>query len=391
MTGVARPLVVALAVVLAGAPAPVIAKPLAPAATQDARAATHLVREMRTHRRDGDARAALQAMRAAPPDVRANVRVVGQWLLALLDQRRFDDARAMLGSLRIPEAQRIVQIRVAELHLALVAGDVRGALEGADALLREHADHLDVLALEVRALAAAGDFRGADRALEAFAPDSSAWLRAELYAELLDARAAALMADDAFLGDALGLLETALEEAPHRGDVRARYADALVRWQRYDEAEEQIALGLESPGPDETALLRQRGDLYRETGRVDEAAAAYEALLEAQPRDLAAVLGLARCRARQRDKAAAIALVEDAVTWDRGVDALVVLAELHESEGELEASEAALRRVLERKPDNLRACWRLSRVLARQGEMEEVDELVARYEARKEELLARTR
>jgi tetratricopeptide (TPR) repeat protein len=328
-------------------------------------------------------------MRDGPPALRANPRVLGQRLLALQDLRKLEEARQLLASLQLTGASAVLQIEVARLRALLDAGDP-DAPAAIIQLAALHEGNVDVAALHVRALLRGEDFRAARHALDGLVGDSVDWTVNELEAELLAARARSLMSDDSLLDDALPLLEQALERAPQRGDVRALYVDALNRWQRYEQAEEQLALGLEDPGPDRDALLMAQGDLYRATDRLEEAVACYQAVLDESPQDRAAQVGLARCLGRMGEKEEAVALLESCLERSPDdLDALLVLAEFREAQDEPAEAEALLRRVLEARPNHLKACWRLSRVLARQGRMDEVDELVARYESRKERVRER--
>lgn len=354
------------------------------------RGVSDLVRSMRSLRREGDAREALRTMRDAPGEVRNNLRVIGQRVLAMQDLRKLDEAQAYLASLPLPEGTTVLQIELAQLRVLLEGGDATVATKRIVQLAAEHESNLDVTALHVRALVQAEDFRAAQRQLDALDGDSATWTAHELEAELLAARARSLMTDDSLLDDALPLLERALEGAPQRGDVRALYADALVRWQRYDQAEEQLTQGLEDPGVDRDVLLMAQGDLYRSTDRLDEAVVCYETVLADTPGNRAAQVGLARCRSRMGDKDAAVALLDACLEASpNDLDALLVLAEIREDQEQLADAEALLRRVLDARPNHLKACWRLSRVLAREGKMDEVDELVARYEARRERVRER--
>jgi len=344
-----------------------------------------MVRTMRAFRREGAAREALKSMRTAAPDVRANLRVIGQRVLALQDLRKMEEARQLLTSLPIASDIQSLQIELARLRVLLDFVDPEDAANKIIQMASKHEDNLEVGSLHVRALIQREDFRAARRELTALTGESSDWTRHELESELLAARARSLLTDDSLLEEALPLLAQALVLAPHRGDIRTLYANALVRWQRFEQADDQLLLGLESAGVDRDALLMGQADLYRATDRLPEAVTRYEMVLMDSPDDRLAQVGLARCRSRMGDKEQAIGLLEACLAnQPDDLDALLVLAEIREGQGRMAEAEAALRRVLEIRPNHLKACWRLSRVLAREGKMDEVEELVERYESRRE-------
>ena len=349
-----------------------------------------MVRTMRASRREGEAREALKSMRTAGPDVRASLRVIGQRVLALQDLRKMDEAQQLLTGLPVTADVDLLQIKLARLRILLDLVDPEDAANQIIQMAAKHKGNLEVVSLHVRALIQREDFRAAHRELDALTGDSSGWLRRELEAELLAGRARSLLADDSLLEEALPLLEEALKLAPHRGDMRVLYANALVRWQRFDQAEEQLQRGLESAGVDRDALLMGQADLYRSTDRLAEAIAGYEMVLAESPGARLAQVGLARCQSRMGEKEEAIDLLKTCLAADPDdLDALLVLAEIREGQGRIAEAEAALRHVLELRPNHLKACWRLSRVLAREGKMNEVEELVVRYESRRERVRQR--
>ncbi len=350
-----------------------------------------LVRSMRSQRRDGAARDALRSMREAPAEVRANLRVLGQRALAMLDLRKISETRKFLGGLNLGPDSTVLQLDLARLRVVLESDGPQAVSASVIQLAALHRDNLDVSALHARVLMALEDFSATRRVLDRLKGESAEWTSNELEAELLAARAESLMGDDSLLEHALPLLEQALGRAPSRGDVRALYAQALTRWQRFERAEQELELGLQEAGPDRNLLLMAQGDLFRSTDRLEEAVECYELVLEDARSNRGAQVGLARCRSRMGEKDLAVSLLESCLVQQPDhIDALLVLAGIREDMGLLDEAENLLKRVLDVRPKHLKACWRLSRVLARSGRMDEVDVLVQRYEERLERLRARS-
>lgn len=96
----------------------------------------------------------------------------------------------------------------------------------------------------------------------------------------------------------------------------------------------QQAVRLGVPGQENTEWSRvQLGHLYFHSGRLDEAAAAYQAALDAYPGYAYALAGLARVTAARGEYARAATLYQQALDRAPLLDAAVQLAELHEVAG----------------------------------------------------------
>jgi len=355
-------------------------------------AAVPLLKQVRELRRTGDATRALALVDAADESVRQDPRVAAQVIQALQDLRRFDEAAARIDDVQLPAGQTVLPLEIARMRNRIHNAAGSAILGPAQTLVEERPGNADLRAVAVRALLSTEDFAGARGELGVLADqDGTAWVVAELEAELAAAKAVSLMVTDELLDRAVPLLEVAVENAPQRGDVRALYVQALVRYQRFEVAEAEIAAGLkDGGGVDRIDLLIGRAELSRALGADDEAEAAYASVLEELPEHQEAMVGLARCRKMVGDNEAARELLESCLdARPDNLSAWLVLAELHESEGDLLAAENCLLAVLDERPNHLKACYRMSRLLARAGRMDEVDAYIERYEDRKRALQER--
>lgn len=352
-----------------------------------------LARLMRNLRHEGQAQQALDTMKDAPKEQRSDARVLGQRLLAMLDLRRLDEAQAFVDQMPKPQDPIALALELGLLRVALLRGADDALRARVAALAAERPDNADVQGLQLRLALLDDDVEAAQALLAAMRlAELGAWEAQELSVDIALARTREMVQDDELVEQALPLLEPLVTTAGHRGDLVAAYAQGLMRWQRTEQAETLLGEALAREDVTDRADLQlARADLLRTSDRLAEAVALYDEVLASHPDQAEALLGLARCKARHRDEESqALELLQRCLELHpEQVDALLVRAEIHEDQGDLPAAEADLRAVLAVRPNHLKACWRLSRVLARQGQSAEVDALVARYEARKAQLAAR--
>ncbi|MCB9896887.1 MAG: tetratricopeptide repeat protein [Planctomycetes bacterium] len=368
-----------------------VAAQIAPGAnpTQDEQMQA-LSRRLRDLRHQGRLREVLSQMGQYPEAVQRDDHVLGEWIQALLDLGKVDEARDLAASLPDDTVRVAPPLAVALVRLQYARGRVPEARQTADAMAEQIPRNPDLRALRALLDISEGDYAKAEAAMPSFSGNVAPQVASDVECALALAKAAELMSDDALLGRAVPLLEKALDKSPRRADVRALLARALVRWQRFEQASDLIDEGLAQDGLDDAGraeLECARGFLARGRRDGDAAVAAYEKVLELVPDQPQALLGLARCKSDAADYDAARELLDKCLSRDaHDLDALLALADVEGDAGRPDEAEAALRRVLEVKPNHLRALWQLSRLLARRGASDEVDALLKRYEERKKAL-----
>ncbi|MGZ5789076.1 MAG: XrtA/PEP-CTERM system TPR-repeat protein PrsT, partial [Burkholderiaceae bacterium] len=106
----------------------------------------------------------------------------------------------------------------------------------------------------------------------------------------------------------------------------------------------------------DAAVSTLRGNAYLALGKPAEAKQLFETALKAKPDYAGALIGLARSAILEKDNAAAISYVDQAVTRNPGnVEVLLFKGDLLRAQGKLDAALAAYDDVLKVKPDNITA------------------------------------
>lgn len=357
-----------------------------------------VAKALRQQRRAGDVEAAIARAEGLPAQARRDARVHGEHLNALLDAGRLGDARALVATAELPGGGLPAPLAVALVRLQFRRGDVDGTRENLAHLLGKLPEHVDLRALEARLWILDGRFADVDRRLAELTGQVAPAVLEDLGVELTMARAAEFMGDDSLLSRAAPLLEGALERVPARHDLRALTIRALVRYQRFEQAEALAAEALDDtarsdpavaravPTPedaDRAELLYARGFLHRARMQDELARADFAAALELVPEHAKALVGMARCHNREGEGERAREYLDRALAADeRSLDALLALADIEAGAGDNAASIATLERVLAIKPNHLKALWQLSRTYARERRLDESAEVLARYEQR---------
>jgi tetratricopeptide (TPR) repeat protein len=149
------------------------------------------------------------------------------------------------------------------------------------------------------------------RAIRPAATDPSRWVYRTGPARLLQARGKH--------AEAVEALKPLVNEAPSEPSLRYALAEALERANRGAEAEPVLKEGValrarENPRDNEPRL--RLAALYERLGRWEDAAAAYEEALKADPSGGTARIGLRRARERQKQPERAAAFLEDLALRD---------------------------------------------------------------------------
>jgi tetratricopeptide (TPR) repeat protein len=346
-----------------------------------------LAKEMRRLRHDGQPDGALELVTQLSETLSADPRVRGEQAQALLDQGLVDEAQAVL-SLGHPKSQMPAPFAVAVTRLQFERGDLASVRTNLGQMLAQLPANVDLRVLSVRLAVVEGDHAGARRALDGLRADlAPEQLVAAQHVGGVGSQGRGLERRE-LLEKAIGLLEQAHELQPRRADISALLVRALSRWHRGDQAEALAVEALKTAhGPGRVELLYSLGSLRLSQVRDAEARDLFEQALELKPEHLPSRLGLARCHLSACEPDPARALVEACLDESpKDLDALALLSEVACHQREWDAAALPLEDLLEIKPRHLRGLWLLSRVRARQGRVDETQELVARYEARKLQL-----
>lgn len=263
------------------------------------------------------------------------------WRVAVLSrQRRYDEARAVADEVLStrPDAHlvRIARGRIADDEI----GDDEHTLEATDVILTEDPDHLEALEWRIATLK---DLGRHDEAEEAGANAVKRHPAApELFATWANAAATA-----GRLADAIDRFDEALRIQPDYADAIWWRAGDLLRAQRYTEAMEEFASGVERC-PD-------AGELYQAWGTAlllhDEPQAAYEKLSEARrlsPDDPGPVVALVYTLLQLgRSDEARDVIRSGHERCDDKVPLLVVEAAVHHRAGAYDSAVTAVRAALD--------------------------------------------
>jgi tetratricopeptide (TPR) repeat protein len=346
-----------------------------------------IAKEMRRLRHDGQPDGALGLVGRLSETTSSDPRVRGEQAQALLDQGLVEEAAAVLA-LGHPKGQMPAPFAVAVTRLQFERGDLASARTNLEQMLPQLPANVDLRVLSVRLSVVAGDHAGARRTIDGLRTDLASEQLSPLEATALRAHAADMMGSDELLEKAIGLLEHAHELQPRRADVTALLVRALSRWHRADQAEALAVEALKTAkGSGRVELLYSLGSLRLSQIRDGEARELFEQALELKPEHLPSRLGLARCHLAACEPDPARALVVACLEESpKDLDALALLSEVACHQREWDAAALPLEDLLEIKPRHLRGLWLLSRVRARQGRVDETQDLVARYEARKLQL-----
>lgn len=369
--------------------APVVARTAPSFAAQGvAQNAAQLARQMRNERRAGSGQAALERHARASAAMRADARVAGEELQALIETGSVE--RALERSLQIkqPKGQLPAPLAIALTRLQYRRGDIEGAQVNVDAMLKGLPEHPDLAVLQLRLSLAGSRYSEARRLLEGLRHELHDELARDLDVALLKGRASEMMGSDELLGQAIALLQRAHDLDRARADVTGLLARALGRYQRSDQAAELVSRALvDAQGEDRVELLYAHGFLLRQDLREDEAVVVLREVLTLSPGHAKARVGLARSHIAMGELEKAAEIVEALSDDDpRNLDALMVASTLAAERGDWDAAAAPLEALLEIKPRHLKGLWLLSRVRARQRRLEDVAELVRRHDQRKLQL-----
>ncbi|RMG17518.1 MAG: hypothetical protein D6731_03970 [Planctomycetota bacterium] len=288
------------------------------------------------------------------------------------------EARRLLEAGAPPTEVASLTLREAELHRTvlgqpevavgryreLLASDpgLEAARDGLEAIFRQGGDRERLAELL------------AERAERASDPGSAAQLHGER---------AVVLEELGRVGDALAALEVAMErasEAPTASRLRGRLLRSLARLYRREGRFEELAKALRALAEEPHLEAAERSDslfelglvLRRDLGRPDEAAAAFEAALEAEAGNVPAARALAAlCEARE-DWARLVEVYELEVRArvDRGrrVWLECQVGALRSRLGDRPAARDAYRRALELAPETLEAWVGLAAVARELGE-----------------------
>jgi tetratricopeptide (TPR) repeat protein len=307
----------------------------------------------------------------ALPEAGARLRLVEG--LALLEQRRWDEAAAVLGLVPPAAAETWVSARSAQAYALSLAGRHEEALDALAPVLAAHPGEPRLAATRAKVLGRSGRAGEAASGLLTLVAEREAagdlGALSDLYPALTEALARA-----GRTGEAVAALERAA--AAHPRDLAILYAlgTAYERAGRSDAAVAQMQ-ALLILAPDHVEALNFIGFTWAEQGvRLEEAEVLIRRALLAAPRSGHIVDSLGWVRFRRGDAAEAVALLEraerlsgpDPAVLDhlgdayravgRGADAAAAWrrAQRHLGE-ELPAEQVALRAALERKLAELEA------------------------------------
>lgn len=174
-------------------------------------------------------------------------------------------------------------------------------------------------------------------------------------------------------------IEAAIASSPSDARLALAYGRALAGQERFEEAARQLekarSLGASDPGT--LALL---ASVCERAGRVDDAAATYEAALQASPDDAALCHDLGRLYLASGRPADALRELERAVRANGAVAVYQLdYGRALEASGDLPGAEKAYRRAVELSPNLPGAHFALGRLLQREGKKEEADHELATH------------
>jgi tetratricopeptide (TPR) repeat protein len=258
-------------------------------------------------------------------------------------------------------------------------------------LRRENPQSLDLATLAIRLCLVDRRWSEAVEQLDELDGESSHWVKGVLRVELAGALGRSALGDEELLPRSAELLAHALEQHPERGDLRALYVRTLDHLGEHELAETQSALGaqLDLDSLDSAALVLARVSRFQLTGDVTAALELVDTLVAERPRHQDALATRAACLAALERIGEARAALETA--FEQGVEedhveALLVLADVERAQGDLQAWDRALRRVLKTEPSEPRALAGLIAALEAQ-EQPAVRSVFVRMQARADKTL----
>jgi len=299
-----------------------------------------------------EAEAELQAARELAPDA-AGVHILRARLLAAKG-----DLEAASTQLQAALAQDPDNVEAVGLFANVTATtDVNAALAMVDKAMQAQEDPRALRLLKIRLLERSGDADAVDAAYRALVndyPEEAAY--AYQYAQFL-AQSDRPDAVEAVLNDLI-------ERQPDNDTARL----ALVQYaagRRGNDAAEELLLGYLGERSDAHELRLVLAGLYQLSGRQDEAAAAYQMIIERAANDdtaLTAKSRLAAIELSQGELEAGESLIEEVLEVDAtNADALILRGALNYDRDELKDAVSDLRAVLRDNPDNQRAQLLLAR------------------------------
>ncbi|MFW6058955.1 MAG: tetratricopeptide repeat protein, partial [Phycisphaeraceae bacterium] len=310
-----------------------------------------LINRYLTYEQDhGDPQRALalrQQVARTNPDDQANRRALA---VQLAREGRHDQALRTVERL-IDEHGRTT----ANVGTLAVVHRLRGAPEVGERVVIDHLEQLGEEApaeahlLLARYRLSLGDGRGAMQAYR------QAIQREDVDQRPVTRELAALLLNRGMYAQAATLLEPLYEANPSDQTVALRYAEALLRAGRLDEAAPVVSQ-LDESGE----ALALRGLLAGRHGETDKALNLLTEVIELDGDSAAIHLERARLRLAQRDHDGALADLQQALERNAElIEARELLADVHLQRGEIEAAIAALRTVLEQMPARHEARLRL--------------------------------
>ena len=307
-----------------------------------------LLNVAREHRKRGDRNAALTAFQAAA-GLDASNRSIGVAMageLRALD--RLDEAEALLANILAAEPGSIAAL-IEQGHLARRRGDHPGGLMAFMKAAEVDPRHLGIKVEVARSL------RALNRTEEA----------AVVLAEVLNTDAGFLPAlieqghGRRKQGDHAGALasfEAAAKVDPAHVGIQLELAAELRKLQREPDAETVLRRLVEA-NPRNLSALVGLGHLLMETGRLDEAETPLQKAVAAEPRDPRASAALARLARLRGDRPAIIRHMRSSADADpANTEMRLSLAAELRQHGDLAGAKAEVRAVLDARPDH-GAAW----------------------------------
>ena len=276
-----------------------------------------------------------------------------------------DPARAAEADQLLDQAvaadPQLTAVRVQLVLHRIHRGDPVAAVAATDPVAKEAAEHPDLAAARIRALALAG------RALDAAQLADQALARSPGRIELLTGKAFALAAAGK-PDDAKAIYADVISRDPGAVEARVALARFALASGELDKAKELLAAAAEK-GPRDPTAQAATGDLLLARGDAAGAEAAYRRALEIDPAHAPAEMGLARVALSRGDAVAARKALTSALSHEpHNPDILVEHGTLLWRGGELGPAEADFSAALDAAPRHPLALTRLGAVLLQKGD-----------------------